>query len=573
MRRTLVLAMYLGLSLLFASRFFPLTHPTSFAITEGDPALMCWSLQWVSHALIHDPMHLFAGNTFYPFPHAVVLSDSMLSLAILNLPVRLFTANPWVGYNLLIVLAYYLSAVWGAWLVREMTGSDVAAIWGGVFWGFLFYRVHHIGHPQILSFQAIPAVAAASIRFWRRPTTGSALLVAVIFVAQALVSWYLACVEVVVLAAIALCQPWKQVFSRRALGYSALIALISVAVLVPVALPYRAAFAGSSLAERYALVDTFGDAVHLADYLTPPSPTLVGGLISANRYQIWGENTLYIGYTALLLSVVSAFRRTKRPDEPGQYRTISQNRTILTGVVLVLVGYGFSLGFVSPTLHIALPLHYLARLVPSLAGLRATQRFSLVIYLGVLILSACGFATLTEQWPRRRQMWACVVVCALFLLEVFPFSLPVHADTPYDASAPDKAIALFQRSRTAPLVVLHLPIHYFTEPYPVSEATYMVDSTLHWATILNGFSGGVPQGFTERMSTLNSLPDARAVELLMDLGVDVVAVHRGESKKEPLRDFFERQPWASVTALPTGEYVVLIDRAKAGSTARLRPGE
>jgi peptidase E len=36
MQRALVHVMYLGLSLLFASRFFPLAHPTSFAITEGD---------------------------------------------------------------------------------------------------------------------------------------------------------------------------------------------------------------------------------------------------------------------------------------------------------------------------------------------------------------------------------------------------------------------------------------------------------------------------------------------------------------------------------------------------------
>src|SRR5215471_8687484 len=165
-------------------RFFPLAHPTSFAITEGDPALMCWTLQWVSRALVHDPGHLFAGNMFFPYHHAVLMSDSMLSLAVLNAPIRVFTANPWIGYNLLIVLAYYLSCVSGAWLARELTGSDVASVWAGVFWGFLFFRVHHIGHPQIFSYQAIPAVAAASLRFWKQPTTNSALLVAVLFVAQ-----------------------------------------------------------------------------------------------------------------------------------------------------------------------------------------------------------------------------------------------------------------------------------------------------------------------------------------------------------------------------------------------------
>jgi hypothetical protein len=547
MRRALVHALYLGLSLLFASRFFPLTHPTSFAITEGDPAAMCWSLQWVSRALVHDPAHLFAGNTFFPYQHAVALSDSMLSLAVLNAPIRFFTNNPWVGYNVLLVLAYYLSCVSGAWLAWELTGSRTASVWAGVFWGFLFFRVHHFGHPQIFSFQAIPAVAAASLRFWKQPTARSALLVAVLFVAQALVSWYLAAATAVSLVVVALCQPWSTVFTRRNTAYYALIAAIVAAVLVPVALPYRAAFADSTLAERYALANSFGDAVHLADYLTPPSPTLAGGLIADNRHIIWGENSLYIGYVALLLSIAGIASRANR-------------RTVITGVALVIVGYVLSLGFVSPSLHMRLPLHYLARAVPAVAGLRATQRFSLVIYLGVLMLSACGFAWLVRAWPRRYQVVACAVACAVFLLEVFPVTLPGNRDLPYEVSALDRAIAVYQRSRPAPLVVLHLPINYFVEPYPVSEATYMLDSTAHWANVLNGFSGGVPAGFLERMTTLNALPDAHAVKVLFDLGVDVVAVHGIAAKQTPLREFFDRQPWASMVTFGTGEYIVIIDR-------------
>ncbi len=78
--------------------------------------------------------------------------------------------------------------------------------------------------------------------------------------------------------------------------------------------------------------------------------------------------------------------------------------------------------------------------------------------------------------------------------------------------------------------------------------------------MLNGFSGGVPRDFMARMATLNTLPDAGAVRLLTELGVDVVAVHRGEPGKSALRDFFGRQTWATVSDLPTGEFVVLIDR-------------
>jgi hypothetical protein len=550
-KRLLEHAMYLGLSLLFASRFFQLLHPTSFAITEGDPMLMNWTLQWVSRALVHDPAHLFGGNTFYPYAHAAVLTDTMLSLAVLNVPVRLITNNPWVGHNLLIVLAYYLSCVWGAWLVREMTGSDVAAVWGGIFWGFLFYRVHQIGHLQMLSFQGIPAAAALLLRFWKMPAVKTALLFAAMFIAQALVSWYLAFIMAVVLGVVAICRPREETLSPPALKLYVLIAVVAAAAIVPVAMPYRAAFADSTLAERQTLVNSFGDAVRLADFLTPPTPTLVGRTIAGNTHWIWGENTLYIGFVPLALAALALVTG-------AMGRTGGMGRIVWTGLALVVVGYVLALGFVSPSLHISLPLHYIARAFPMVAGLRATQRFAIVVYAGILLLSSCGLAALVRNWPARAQAAACAAVCGLFLLEVFPFTLPVHADNKWEVSAPDKLIATYQRTRSTPLTVLHLPINYFREPYPISEAIYMLDSTAHWANILNGFNGGVPRGFMERMTTLNTLPDPTAVQLLRDLKVDIVAVHRGAADNAALRGFFEKQLWAAVSPLPSGEYVVLI---------------
>jgi hypothetical protein len=541
--------LYLGLSLLFASRFFPLTHPTSFAITDGDPALMCWTLQWASRALFHDPIHVFAGNTFFPYAHSIVLTDSMVTLAVLNAPVRLFTSNPWVGYDLLIVAAYYLSCVWGAALARELTQSEVAAVWGGIFWAFLFYRVHHIGHLQILSYQFIPAAMVALLRFWRAPGVGRALLFVLAFVAQALVSWYLAVITVVILVVMTVFRPWREITSWPRAKYYLPIVLVSAAAILPVARPYRQAFDDSTLAERRALVNTSGDAVRPADYLTPPDATMLGRLVPKNPYWIWGENTLYVGWTALLLSAAAVGSIRRDP------------RTVLMGLTLVAVAYTLALGFVSPRLGIPLPLHYLARAFPLLAGLRATQRFSLALYAGVLVLSSVGLSAIVRNWPVRWRALAPTTVCALFLLEVFPFTLPVHADNPYVVSAPDRAIAGYQRSRERPLVVLHLPINYFREPYPISEAIYMLDSTAHWANILNGFSGGVPQGFMERMTTLNTLPADNAVRLLFDLGVDVVAVHRGTAQRAALVGYFERQKWATIKPLPGEEFLVLIDRS------------
>ena len=544
-KRAAVHALYFGLSLLFATRFFPLLHPTTHAILDGDPALNAWVLQWMSRALVHDPLHWSAANAFYPYAHPIVLADPLVPLALLNVPVRWFTSNPWVGYNLLIVAAYYLSCLSGAALAKAVTGSDAAALWGGIFWGFLFYRVHQIGHLQILSFQWIPAAVTCLLRFWQRPSARTALLFVLAFVAQALVSWYLAVITAVVVAIVALLRPLSETLRRPLLKHYALIAAATVALITPFALPYRAGFADSSLADRGTLVDTFGDAVRPADYLTPPDATLAGARIKGNPYGIWRENTLYIGFVPLALAAVGL---------------LTGRRWAVIGGALAVAGYVLALGFVSPSLGIRLPLHYAARWLPLLAGLRATQRFSLVIYLGILVLSSLGMARLAAARPRWRSA-VTAGACALFLLEVFPFVLPFATAQAYSPSVPDRFIAQYQKTRSAPLVVLHLPIHYFQDAYPTDEATYMIDSTLHWARILNGFSGGEPFGFIERMKTLRTLPEPAAVALVRELGVDLIAVHGVSARPgNPLWDFFSTQDWARVVKFPDEEFVVMVVR-------------
>jgi hypothetical protein len=185
-----------------------------------------------------------------------------------------------------------------------------------------------------------------------------------------------------------------------------------------------------------------------------------------------------------------------------------------------------------------------------------------VIYVGVLLLSSIGLARLAAGRSRTWQLAATAILCTLFLLEVFPAALPFDASRPYAPSAPDRFIARYQQTRAAPLVVLHLPIYYFLESYATDEATYMVDSTWHWARIVNGFSGAEPNGFMDRMRVLNTLPSDAAVRLLNDLAVDVVAVHRAAPSRDALREYFERQSWSSVVPLANGEFVALINRKR-----------
>ncbi len=295
-------AVFLALSALFCSNVFLLTDLDSHAILGGDPALMNWQLQWVSRALYTDPLNLFHGNTFHPHPNVIALTDHMLTLAAINAPLSLLSESPWFGYNLLIFLAYYLSCVGGYWFVREMTGSRHAGVWAGIFWAFLFFRIHHVGHLQILSYQWLPFIAAALLQWLRSPTTGRTAALAGLLVAQSLVSWYLAAITAVLVGVLAMLHVGRRHLTRRhAAGATAVLAFCA-ALVVPATLPYRTSLEATELGNRAAEALVPRDRVSISDYLEPPRATMLGQW-RQDGPSIWGERTLYVGYVALALAV------------------------------------------------------------------------------------------------------------------------------------------------------------------------------------------------------------------------------------------------------------------------------
>ena len=52
--------------------------PSRIAPDLGDPVRTAWQIAWVGHAMLHDPLHLFDSNAFYPHPLSLAFSDSLL---------------------------------------------------------------------------------------------------------------------------------------------------------------------------------------------------------------------------------------------------------------------------------------------------------------------------------------------------------------------------------------------------------------------------------------------------------------------------------------------------------------
>jgi hypothetical protein len=63
----------------------------------------------------------------------------------------------------------------------------------------------------------------------------------------------------------------------------------------------------------------------------------------------------------------------------------------------------------------------------------------------------------------------------------------------------------------------------------------MYFSTMHWQTLVNGYSGHYPPRYLELMDTLETFPDERSIAELRVREVDIIIVHRTLFGRNPAR--------------------------------------
>jgi hypothetical protein len=140
----------------------------------GDPVRTAWQVAWVGHAMLHDPLHLFNSNAFYPHPLSLAFSDSLLGYG----PAGFFgsgTVGALVRYNLLFLFAWSLCFVGAYLLARELGLGRIAGAAAGIAFAYAPYRVTEAGHLHVISSGGIPLALFLLLRGYRRGSRGLVL--------------------------------------------------------------------------------------------------------------------------------------------------------------------------------------------------------------------------------------------------------------------------------------------------------------------------------------------------------------------------------------------------------------
>jgi hypothetical protein len=486
------------------------------ASNGGDARLIIWTLAWDNHALLDRAPSLFEANIFYPAKDALAYSEHLYGISLFTLPVYALTRNPVLAYNLVWLLSFLLSAAAAHALAWRATRDHLAATLAGIVYAFCFYRMHQgHGHLHVIWGFWIPLSLIAMDRWVSKLSWGRLAVFVAIVVLQALGSWYQA---VMIFIANAIFMLWLLLVEgfvpRPRLTRLALQVVIGAIVALFMVAPF---------ARHYGVLTAVGPneaargAADPAAYLVPPENTLAGQWLLAHGVKgprwIWGEQTLYLGWAALLLAMVGAATSLRTADPVARRSRFF----VVLAIVSIALAAGPSASEAATNVWGLSAFGILAR-IPGINLFRVPARFTAVTTLAIAALAAAGCATLHTRFGRLGRALTFAAI-PLFLVESYVVNFPGGGQPVFPIPALYKFIA-----NLPPGPIVSLP-DYAGTPVAFEEANYQLFSTAHWHQIANGYSRAEPPGFRALMDRLKTFPAPGSLEAMREVGIRYVVLH------------------------------------------------
>lgn len=179
-----VAILYTGICALLLHPYF--FHPASTVNGDNDVLLNIWIMQWISHQLSVDPIHLFDANMFYPNKRTLAFSEILLPNALLSGVITFLSRNPILAYNLVFFLMIVCSALAMFYFTRYFTKSDIAAFIAGIIFAF---PLTNMGLLQLKSTFGIPLTFLFFFKYFQKCERRSLFFFCLFFVLQ-----FLSCV-------------------------------------------------------------------------------------------------------------------------------------------------------------------------------------------------------------------------------------------------------------------------------------------------------------------------------------------------------------------------------------------
>lgn len=502
------------------------------SIPWGDAQQFTFFFAWQHHVFLSgDWTQLYDLPISWPLPKAGGLTDMLPGVAFLSLPLRLFTSNHFLIYNIITLTCGALNCTTMYFLSRDHGAIRPAAFCAGFAFAFSgFFMWHAIGHISVLAFFFAPMAFLTLGRFLRGNGAVWALITGFLFFMQGFCSSRLGIILLVGLIVYTLSfgiSPWrKRTFVRLPL---LVISLTCGALLVAVI--YRPALVVKELlpSERE-IYDVIMGSADLAGYMVPNQSDVrdlswTGELVS--QYGVLpnrNENRAFFGWTVyvtllvgLVFWTISLIRRKRRVVPPEQ--------RFVRWIPLFLVGFLLSLGpylWIWGELHrITLPYYFVLETVPALKTFRSVARFAMLASIAMSVLFAL---VLTRIFENSKKRWlAYVVSFMLAFLMVLEFR-------------PKEELPRF-------VYTIKGPIPQYLEQYAPTEGViqvplpggqyWLLDYIPTFNPTVNTFMGGLHNDWFDYVTQqLRGVPSESSIQLLRQLGISLIIARDDETDRK-----------------------------------------
>jgi hypothetical protein len=341
------LAVFLVCLALVAGWTWPLAGDPAHLVPDNtDPRLFSWVMISVFRNLLSQPHLLLHGNGFYPYGLNLTFAEPLLTPALVAGPLFRLTGNPYLAYNLTLLL-FWAASGWAMYAAAYWITRRHAAAWAAML-------VFTVAPPRIeyaVEFQmeimfGLPLGVYTLVRYLETQRLPYLIAFLVAFWLQAVAVWYFAVILGCGLAVLALSYALRRWSGWRPAALLAAGAggVALLAALAPLAWPFFVTRAELGL-ER-----TAGDALDRSADLLAYVTTQGTWLEKVVSLRYGSETTLFPGLLALGLAALSfAWVRTEREDlpragRPEQLVAVALVASLLLAVLTVTGGGRIQIG-------------------------------------------------------------------------------------------------------------------------------------------------------------------------------------------------------------------------------------
>ena len=484
-----------------------LTYPVAFQIDRvarvntDDGRWSIWVVAWVAEALTSNPLRLFDANIFYPHRSTLAFSEANIGAGLIAAPAWALTRNPYTAQNVAFLASFVLAFAGAYFLARHLTGSRAASAVAAILFAFCPYVFARTAHIQLLYTGMMPLCLLAFHRLVEARSVGRAVTLGVALWATALTCGYYAVFVALMVGlgtiVFALSRDlWR---SKDYWIAIAIAAYTAIGLSLPFLIPY------------WSLQQDFGFARTLNDARAYSANGLAWLTSSAWAHRWWLP--LVNGYNEVLFPGILT---TSLGLAGATMAWFVRGRSAYPRDVILLYALIGGLAFWASFGPDAGLYRVIFAAMPFASFLRAPARMAIMTTLALTMLTAIFTSVMIARQRRPRLEWAVLVVIALTDVATMPLR-QYRPTTTFDPAY--RVLATLPRGAVA-----EFPYWYQRPSFP-RHAEYMLNSTVHWQPLVNGYSDHIPADFRETAHQLSEFPSPESFGILEQRGARYVTFH------------------------------------------------